>query len=1209
MADGIGSRARTRRVAARKRWRIARADDRIAPAGLGAARPAGARGRGGRPRAPRTSTRRGRCRRSARRWTRSWRPRRAGTRSGTWRSRTPATAAAPARAAFFPLYPLLVRAALGSRGSPLVGGVVDLVRGVRRRRSCCCTGSTALELGPEAARPAVLALALFPGSLCFSAVYSEALFLAALGRRGLRGAHRALGVGRGARRAGARRRAARACCCSCRWRCCGSGARARRRCATARGWRSCPPAWRRSAAYLALAGDDALAPLHAQDALVSRRSRARSSGVWDGAVAALDGARQLLSAAAAGLLRARRAATRSRSARHNLVLFAFLVLAVPAVVGALRRLPLAYGAYARGRARAAAVLSGRPAAADVAAALRGGAVPARSCGWAGGCARGAGAGAGARCSARSPRAWRRSARCSRPGTGWRDAVRAVLLDALGTLVELRAAGAARCVRELRERAASRSPRPRRARALRAEIAYYRAHHDEAVDRAALERPARPLRRGAARRAAARTRARRAGPARARCWRRCASGPTPRSPAALRALRDARRARCVVVSNWDVSLHERAGATPGWRALRRRRRHPRPRWASPSRTRRSSQRALALAGGAAPARRCTSATPSRPTSRARAPRGSAPCSSSRDGAAPPRRRAGVDLAGAAWRSSRPTLWPDDERAAAAHSRRRPSHPERPGGAPRAPPPAWRRGRPCRAARGLRRRARRRRWSLGVIAAAIFGARRSSDPPPAVDIVATVVQDVCLIGAALVFARDGARRRGPRQFGLRPPRAVAGGAATSSAATSPSSSSAAVWLAVVGNPHDEGHDPRGARRRARSTVALIAVTFLVTASSRRSPRSSSSAATSSARCATGRGSGPRRSSPASSSASIHASARADRVPRAAGLLRLRAVLVYASGPGRSIPCIGAALPQQLDRASACSENWGWQIPVVLVLALRHRRRALAAHRGLRRAIRAAPTPPRRGSPDAAARPCARARSPSPSARAPPPPPTPARPPPAPTRRPAAAPRRRPRRPPGRLDCRWLEQGQRPGATVLAGDRCACAATVTPYVAGPEVVVRFYRDGKKLGARRVDGHSPAPRAASGTFVARLTHRRRPGASPSARATARRPQLATLEARAPRVVVLPLRARPGSTGLAVRLLQQRARSARLRRRRAAASTTRAPAAPCSPSARSPAWRAPRSPTRDVFRRLAARRGRFQVRYPEHGKHVEADLSRRCSR
>ena len=79
----------------------------------------------------------------------------------------------PARAAFFPLYPLLLRA-LGS----------DVVAGVLLSIACLAVATlllhrlTALELGPEAAAPAVLALALFPGSLYCSMVYSEALFLA-----------------------------------------------------------------------------------------------------------------------------------------------------------------------------------------------------------------------------------------------------------------------------------------------------------------------------------------------------------------------------------------------------------------------------------------------------------------------------------------------------------------------------------------------------------------------------------------------------------------------------------------------------------------------------------------------------------------------------------------------------------------------------------------------------------------------------------------------------------------------------------------------------------------------------------------------------------------------------------------------------------------------------------------------------------------------
>src|SRR3954451_19384980 len=82
----------------------------------------------------------------------------------------------PRRAAFFPLYPLLVRAAKPLVGSPIVAGVaVSLV--------CFAVALvllhrlTALELGPAAADETVWALALFPAAVFFSAVYSEALYL------------------------------------------------------------------------------------------------------------------------------------------------------------------------------------------------------------------------------------------------------------------------------------------------------------------------------------------------------------------------------------------------------------------------------------------------------------------------------------------------------------------------------------------------------------------------------------------------------------------------------------------------------------------------------------------------------------------------------------------------------------------------------------------------------------------------------------------------------------------------------------------------------------------------------------------------------------------------------------------------------------------------------------------------------------------------
>src|SRR3954463_5796636 len=55
-------------------------------------------------------------------------------------------------------------------------------------------------------------------------------------------------------------------------------------------------------------------------------------------------------------------------------------------------------------------------------------------------------------------------------------------------------------------------------------------------------------------------------------------------------------------------------------------------------------------------------------------------------------------------------------------------------------------------------------LGALALLAFGVRPQS---PGVTIVGSVFQDMCLVGAAIVFARM-AGRPTPAQFGLRPPR---------------------------------------------------------------------------------------------------------------------------------------------------------------------------------------------------------------------------------------------------------------------------------------------------------------------------------------------------------------------------------------------------------------------------------------------------------
>jgi hypothetical protein len=98
-------------------------------------------------------------------------------------------------------------------------------------------------------------------------------------------------------------------------------------------------------AFLALGGGDPLAPLHAQD-VWGRHFAGPYLGIWDGVVAAFEGARQLLSLQSAHVYFPAAPGSPFVSAEHNLLLLAFLLLAVPALVAVARRLPLAYAAYA-----------------------------------------------------------------------------------------------------------------------------------------------------------------------------------------------------------------------------------------------------------------------------------------------------------------------------------------------------------------------------------------------------------------------------------------------------------------------------------------------------------------------------------------------------------------------------------------------------------------------------------------------------------------------------------------------------------------------------------------------------------------------------------------------------------------------------------------------------------------------------------------------
>jgi Mannosyltransferase (PIG-V) len=246
-----------------------------------------------------------------------------------------------ARAAFFPLYPLLVRAAATVVTPPLVAGALVstaclAVALVLLHRLC------ALELGRPAARAAVAAVAFFPASLFLSAAYAESLYLAlsvgcVLAARTDRWAWAgALGAGAAATRSAG---LVLVVPLVLLW----SGARPRRVADLA-----CvalvPAGTAAFCGWLALRGGSALTPFQAQG-LWYRAFAGPFAGAWDGLVAAWEGARQLLSGSRERVFFTAAGGDPMAVARANLALFAALAVAVPALVGTFRRLPAAYGAY------------------------------------------------------------------------------------------------------------------------------------------------------------------------------------------------------------------------------------------------------------------------------------------------------------------------------------------------------------------------------------------------------------------------------------------------------------------------------------------------------------------------------------------------------------------------------------------------------------------------------------------------------------------------------------------------------------------------------------------------------------------------------------------------------------------------------------------------------------------------------------------------
>jgi hypothetical protein len=242
------------------------------------------------------------------------------------------------RTAFFPLYPMLSQAAGYVLGSTLVGGLAV--------SAVCFLAAlyalhrlTALELGEAVAGTAVLLVALNPMSFFFTAVYSESLFLACSVGAFLAARHERwawAGVLGGF--AAATRSSGVLLLLPLVWL---YGRRLRPDVL----WLALVPAGLGAyLAYLASKGIGPTTPFHVQEAWM-RHFSGPLVGAWDGTRAAWDGVRQLASGSRTPVYFRQAGGDPFQVAGQNIMLFAFLVAGLAALVGVFRRLPFAYGLY------------------------------------------------------------------------------------------------------------------------------------------------------------------------------------------------------------------------------------------------------------------------------------------------------------------------------------------------------------------------------------------------------------------------------------------------------------------------------------------------------------------------------------------------------------------------------------------------------------------------------------------------------------------------------------------------------------------------------------------------------------------------------------------------------------------------------------------------------------------------------------------------
>jgi peptidoglycan hydrolase-like protein with peptidoglycan-binding domain len=210
-----------------------------------------------------------------------------------------------------------------------------------------------------------------------------------------------------------------------------------------------------------------------------------------------------------------------------------------------------------------------------------------------------------------------------------------------------------------------------------------------------------------------------------------------------------------------------------------------------------------------------------------------------------------------------------------------------------------------------------------------------------------------------------------------------------------------------------------------------------------------------------------------------------------------------------------------------------------------------------------------------------------------PTPTPTPPAPTPTPAPAPPAAP----AKLSIK-LQRVQQVShdRVILRGKKVRVVGTLAPFVAGQKVTVGLYR-----GSHRVRQKTVAV-GANGAFATLL---KTPEGKLNVRAAHKAtPQQVAANAKKLRLLAIDSHAGLGSRGATVRIIQTRLSTMHFAVARTGvfdASTSRAVIA----YRKMRGWARVGFASKAVVRGLLAGKGTFKPRFPSHGKHVEADLSR----